>query len=348
MKQEKTRHMRQFHKLAFAKCTRYDGNVQLEFRVACCMASAPFVVAATPRRPPSGDTHDHGIGGVQHASIGDGPDGTINGSNQHDAASMQPAVAGNDHRCQPIATALAPSDIEAGGRTDVHQHPDSTPRSFAAHLRTAQLAITSAAACAIAALLATYAPPTRELTCGGFETPEEYVRKFRAPICRGRPSNLAFACWSSMAIFVALLLLGLIDAFATSQHGWHVLLAFNGATAVLLFCTPEAVASQPSNMLVGQQLAAVTAIVVTKIFGEAVVWLQGPLAVAITALLMHLTGCVNPPGGALALFYVTSPATRANGWLIMLSALIGAALQVAVAILLLNVVRARRYPQHYW
>jgi hypothetical protein len=237
--------------------------------------------------------------------------------------------------------AVPPRAIEASTRTPDPRDP--SPGEWQLRLHRAGEAATRA----LATLRIWYFPPRHEFPYG-FESPRTYLRKFRAPILRTRPGTCAVALWSCLGMLVALLLLALIDAFATAPAGWHVLLAFNGATAVLLFNTPESHASQPWNMIVGQQIAAITAVVITSIFGDAVVWLQGPLAVAAATLLMHATGSVNPPGGALALFYVTSPAVRANGWQILVSALIGSALQVAVAMLLLNAVRHHRYPEHYF
>lgn len=92
-----------------------------------------------------------------------------------------------------------------------------------------------------------------------------------------------------------------------------------GATAVLLYATPEAPLSQPRNVILGHTLSALVGAVVSQLFAlddrftkpladgndntlaagtswPSLVPLSGAFAVGLATLGMQLTGTVHPPG----------------------------------------------------
>ncbi len=92
-----------------------------------------------------------------------------------------------------------------------------------------------------------------------------------------------------------------------------------GATAVLLYATPEAPLSQPRNVIGGQTLSAIVGAVISQLFAlndrftnslasgqdntiatsdswPSLVPLSGAFAVGVATLVMQLTGTVHPPG----------------------------------------------------
>lgn len=86
-----------------------------------------------------------------------------------------------------------------------------------------------------------------------------------------------------------------------------------GASAVLLFAVPASPLAQPWPMLGGNVLSALVGIGIAQVLGT------GPaaagFAVGAAILLMSLTRCLHPPGGAAALTAVIGgPAVTAAGW----------------------------------
>ena len=114
---------------------------------------------------------------------------------------------------------------------------------------------------------------------------------------------------------------------------------------------PTSPAGEPRNMLVGHVIGSVTTVVVTKyIFGIGnLTWLSGSIAVAFTIWIEQLTGTINPPSGAAALFYATAPThIQELGFLFVGIALAGAASVVCTAWLFNNLLKQQRYPHHGW
>jgi len=55
-------------------------------------------------------------------------------------------------------------------------------------------------------------------------------------------------------------------------------------------------------------------------------------------------GTINPPGGALALLYIATPALHALGWWYILIAIMNVSILVVVGFLAINIPRAMQYP----
>jgi len=91
------------------------------------------------------------------------------------------------------------------------------------------------------------------------------------------------------------------------------LVAPMGASAVLVFAVPASPLAQPWPVIGGNTLSALVGIAVAALVGS------GPLAagvaVAAAILVMSVTRCLHPPGGAAALLAVIGgPAVAAAGW----------------------------------
>jgi CBS-domain-containing membrane protein len=78
-------------------------------------------------------------------------------------------------------------------------------------------------------------------------------------------------------------------------------------------------------------------------------WLAGSLAVATAIAVMHATKTLHPPGGATALIAVIgSQKIHDLGYLYaIIPAATGALIMLAVALLINNIPKNRRYPQ-FW
>lgn len=103
-----------------------------------------------------------------------------------------------------------------------------------------------------------------------------------------------------------------------------------GATAVLLYATPEAPLSQPRNVIGGQTLSAIVGAVISQLFAlndkftnslasgqdntiatadswPSLVPLSGTFAVGVATLVMQLTGTVHPPGASSGSRFLLTP-----------------------------------------
>jgi len=100
--------------------------------------------------------------------------------------------------------------------------------------------------------------------------------------------------------------LGIFLAAYISQHfgvrAAPLLIASMGASSVLLFAAPHSPMAQPWPFLGGHLISAVIGVTCFRFIGEPLV--AAAMAVSLAILVMHLTNCLHPPGGATALAMV--------------------------------------------
>jgi CBS-domain-containing membrane protein len=84
--------------------------------------------------------------------------------------------------------------------------------------------------------------------------------------------------------------------------GHELLIGSFGASAVLLYGTPDSPLAQPRNVLGGHILSALVGCVMARFVGFGPLALAGAVGLAIVA--MYLTHTTHPPGGATALIAV--------------------------------------------
>ena len=135
---------------------------------------------------------------------------------------------------------------------------------------------------------------------------------------------------------------GLADTDLTLMIG-----AF-GATAVLLYGTPNSPFAQPYNVLVGHVLSALIGVSVYMVLGQAD-WLAAALAVSLAIFAMQITRSIHPPGGASALIAVAgSPEIHDMGYsYAVLPVGLGALALLVVALIVNNIGSAKRWPE-FW
>ena len=112
-----------------------------------------------------------------------------------------------------------------------------------------------------------------------------------------------------------------------------------GASAVLIYGAIKSPLAQPRNLIGGHVLSAIIGVACFKLL-HGNLWLAGSLSVATAIAVMHATKTLHPPGGATALHdlgYLYAIIPAATGALIML----------AVALLINNIPKNRRYPE-FW
>ena len=165
-------------------------------------------------------------------------------------------------------------------------------------------------------------------------------RRLRVPLrAQHPPLSPRFALWSLISGTLGILAI----AAVTELFGHPLLIGSFGASAVLLFGTPDSPLTQPRNLIGGHLISAAVAIVLVALFGSNPLTMA--LAVGLAIFFMNLTHTTHPPGGATALIGVQGAA----GWsYIFVPVLTGALILLAVTLFTSNVVHHRRYPRHWF
>lgn len=131
-------------------------------------------------------------------------------------------------------------------------------------------------------------------------------------------------------------------AYLSADTGYPLIAAPFGATAVLIFGVPDSPLAQPRNVIGGNCIGALVAVVLVSWFGTEP-WVMA-LAVATTIKIMQLTHAVHPPGGAVALIGVMSGATPG---FVVAPVFIGSVLLVLCTVIFSHWIPERPYPKHW-
>mgnify|MGYP001567359651 CR=1 FL=1 len=170
---------------------------------------------------------------------------------------------------------------------------------------------------------------------------QRFLSKLRVPWTPTvRPTrSWKHATWGFVAAICGILAIAGV-AYVT---GHNLLIGSFGASAVLLYGTPDSPFSQPRNVLGGHLLSAIVGCAATVSLGSGS--LSSAVAIGTAIVVMHFTHTTHPPGGATAFIAVHDGA----GWLFpLMPVTVGAAILVIIAVLANNIVNHRQYPQHWW
>lgn len=176
----------------------------------------------------------------------------------------------------------------------------------------------------------------------------EYFRKMRGTTQSPPRVGVTEVVWSWVGAFVGIALVGLIGAAFVDRLGQGLLIGSFGATAVLVYGAVRSPLAQPRNVLGGHVISAVIGVCAYQVFGDAV-WLSAAVAVSTAIAAMHVTKTLHPPGGATALIAVIGgDSVHSLGYMYALLPVgFGAAVLLAVAVLVNNIPKSRRYPE-FW
>lgn len=167
-----------------------------------------------------------------------------------------------------------------------------------------------------------------------------------APAQRVRPC-WRDALWSWFGAFLGMAGVGWLSGQLIQAQPLLIIGSF-GATSVLLYAAPESPLAQPRNVLGGSVLSALVGVFSWHWLGET--WLAAAFAVSTAVLVMQLTHTLHPPGGATALIAVIgSGDLHALSWsYALMPVATGCLIMLTVAVMVNNLARHRRYPQHWW
>ncbi len=157
--------------------------------------------------------------------------------------------------------------------------------------------------------------------------------------------------WSWLGAFIGIYLVATLSRLTHSNLLDSLFLVGSfGASAVLLYGTPQVELAQPRNLIGGHIISAAIGVTVYKYLALDVAVL-GALAVSLSIVAMHFTRTLHPPGGATALIAVIGSAqVHSTGYQFVLTPIAsGAFIMLAVALVINNLSSnpKRHYPK-YW
>ncbi len=103
---------------------------------------------------------------------------------------------------------------------------------------------------------------------------------------------------SIIGAFIAMLLASFFSNNILEAEGMHMVLASTGASAMLIFGSPNSPVSQPWPIVGGHAISAVIGVASFMLIENPI--LASSAAIGVAMLAMHYMGCMHPPGGATA------------------------------------------------
>ncbi len=176
----------------------------------------------------------------------------------------------------------------------------------------------------------------------------EYFKKMRGGAQSPPRVGLSVIIWSWVGAILGMAAVTFIHYRLLDGTALVMLIGSFGASAVLIYGAIESPLAQPRNLLGGHIISAIIGVAAYRLLPGPV--LAGSVAVATAIAAMHLTRTLHPPGGATALIAVIGGARiHALGFLYALApAGAGASVMLAVALLVNNIPRGRKYPAFWY
>jgi len=155
--------------------------------------------------------------------------------------------------------------------------------------------------------------------------------------------------WSWIGSFIGIAAAAYINYRIVDKTDLVMIIGSFGASAVLVYGAIRSPLAQPRNLIGGHVISALVGVTAYKLFpGQ--LWLASSVAVATAIALMHATKTLHPPGGATALIAVIgSERIHELGYgYVLIPALVGPVIMLAVALLVNNIPENRRYPEFWY
>ncbi len=162
---------------------------------------------------------------------------------------------------------------------------------------------------------------------------------------RGRPRQVPLPSLPAIDLVISCLgaFFGIVTvAYLSFVYRLPLFVPSFGASAVIIYGTPDLPFAQPRNVIFGHMFSAAIGVVVYLIFGLS--WWSAALAVSLAIGLMLLTKTTHPPAGATALIAVL---TKASPYYIFTPVAMGAVMLIVIGLITNNLSPNRNYPK-YW
>ncbi len=176
----------------------------------------------------------------------------------------------------------------------------------------------------------------------------EYLSKMKGGAKSPPGVGLGEVLWALIGSAIGICICGYLSARYFEPRETTLLIGPLGASAVLAYGAIRSPFSQPRNLVGGHIISGLVGVSCHQFFGGTL-WMAAALAVSIALAAMMVTKTMHPPGGATALIAVIGGAKIHDlGFLYpFVPAGLGALILLAVALLINNLSRNRRYPA-YW
>ena len=160
--------------------------------------------------------------------------------------------------------------------------------------------------------------------------------------------GLSEILWSWIGSFLGISIVALISFRILEGKGLTMIIGSFGASAILIYGAVKSPLAQPRNLLGGHVISALIGVTSYQVL-HSHMWLAAAVAVATSLACMHATKTLHPPGGATALIAVIGGDSVHNlGYLYaIIPTAAGASILLAVALLVNNIPKTRRYPE-FW
>lgn len=177
---------------------------------------------------------------------------------------------------------------------------------------------------------------------------EDYLRKMRGATTTPPRVSAFEIVWSWIGAFLGISAVGYLNYILLDRSDLNMMLGSFGASAVLVYGAIKSPLAQPRNLVGGHVLSAFIGVASYQLF-HSYLWMAAAMAVATAIALMHVTRTLHPPGGATALIAVIGgEKIHSLGFLYpIIPAGLGAVVMLAVALLVNNIPKTRKYPE-FW
>lgn len=176
----------------------------------------------------------------------------------------------------------------------------------------------------------------------------EYLSKMKGGAKSPPGVGLGEVMWALIGSAIGICACEYLSARYFEAREMTLLIGPLGASAVLVYGAIRSPFSQPRNLVGGHIVSGLVGVSCQQLFGGTP-WMAAALAVSVALAAMMATKTMHPPGGATALIAVIGgPKVHDLGFLYpFVPAGLGALILLAVALLINNLSRDRKYPE-YW
>jgi CBS-domain-containing membrane protein len=177
---------------------------------------------------------------------------------------------------------------------------------------------------------------------------DEYVNKMRGATKSPPIVSLSEIGLSWIGAFIGIVAVAYINYNKLEETDLVMMIGSFGASAVLIYGAIKSPLAQPRNLIGGHVFSAIIGVACYQLLSGHM-WLASSVAVATAIAFMHATKTLHPPGGATALIAVIgSEKIHSLGYLYAIIPVgFGAIIMLAVALLVNNIPKTRRYPE-FW
>lgn len=176
----------------------------------------------------------------------------------------------------------------------------------------------------------------------------DYFNKMKGTTKSPPGVSISEIFWSWVGSFIGIAAVAFINYTIVDKSDLVMIIGSFGASAVLIYGAVRSPLAQPRNLIGGHVISAVIGVTAYKLL-PAHLMLAAPIAVATSIAAMHATKTLHPPGGATALIAVIGSQKIHNlGYFyVLIPGALGPAVMLAVALLVNNIPKNRRYPE-FW